>query len=204
MDGCVDHPSKIPAKDIVCEIEAAIVRLPEDTKDTIRTSTASILHRASLPSHNNITKDEKKALKHLEEEPSRVIMKADKGNCFVVLDKRDYDDKMESLPSDRSTNQLVQKSPFSKVERELNNRLLASRSKTRSMIQPTANCDAAPLAIRGSIKHDKTGYPLRSIVSCIGSALYNTSEFLTDILSPIQNSNGHSVLNSSNFANELK
>ena len=140
MDGCVDHPTKIPAKDIVCEIEAAIVRLPEDTKDTIRTTSASILHRASLPSHNNITKDEKKALKHLEEEPSRVIMKADKGNCFVVLDKRDYDDKMESLPSDRSTNQLVQKSPFSKVERELNNRLLASRSKTRSMIQPTANC----------------------------------------------------------------
>jgi len=31
---------------------------------------------------------------------------------------------------------------------------------------------------------------------------YNTSKFLTDILSPIQNSNGHSVLDSLNFANE--
>ena len=133
------HQRSRPKIYIVCEIEAAIVRLPEDTKDTIRTSTASILHRASLPSHNNFTKDEKKALKHLEEEPLWVIMKADKGNCFVVLDRRDCDDKKESLPSDRSTNQLVQKSLFSKLERELNNRLLASRSKTRSMIQPTAN-----------------------------------------------------------------
>jgi len=89
-------PSKIPTKDIVCEIEAAIARLPEDTKDNIRTTTASILHRASLPSHSNITKDEKKALKNLKEDSSRVIMKADKGNCFVVLDRTDYDDKMES------------------------------------------------------------------------------------------------------------
>ena len=133
-------------------------------------------------------------------------MKADKGNCFVVLDRTDYDDKMESLLSDRSTYQLVQKSPFSKVERELNNRLLDLKKQNKindSTYRKLRSTDAAPPAIRGSIKHHKTGYPLRPIVSCIGSALYNTSKFLTDILSPIQNSNGHSVLNSSNFANEV-
>ena len=46
-------------------------------------------------------------------------------------------------------------------------------------------------------------FPLRPIVSSIGSALYNTSKFLLDILSPIQNLNGYSVLNSSQFANEV-
>ena len=58
-------------------------------------------------------------------------------------------------------------------------------------------------AIRGSIKHHKPGYPLRPIVSCIGSALYNTSKFLTDILAPIQNCNGYSVSNSMEFAAQV-
>ena len=35
------------------------------------------------------------------------------------------------------------------------------------------------------------------------SALYNTSKFLSDILSPIHNLNGYSVFNSSQFANEV-
>ena len=49
----------------------------------------------------------------------------------------------------------------------------------------------------------KPGFPLRPIVSSIGSALYNTSKFLSDILLPIQNLNGYSVLNSSQFAKEV-
>ena len=46
-------------------------------------------------------------------------------------------------------------------------------------------------------------YPLRPIVSCIGSALYNTSKFLTDILTPIQNLNGYSVSNSMDFTKQV-
>ena len=49
----------------------------------------------------------------------------------------------------------------------------------------------------------KPGFPLRPIVSSIGSALYNTSKFLSDILLPIQNLYGYSVLNSSQFAKEV-
>ena len=40
-------------------------------------------------------------------------------------------------------------------------------------------------------------------MTCISSALYNTSEFLTDILAPIQNRNGFSVANSQEFSNEI-
>ena len=63
--------------------------------------------------------------------------------------------------------------------------------------------DGNPPAIRGFNKHHKDGYPLRPIETCIGSALYNTSEFLTDILAPIQNGNGFSVANSQEFSNEI-
>ncbi|XP_068691404.1 uncharacterized protein [Montipora foliosa] len=63
--------------------------------------------------------------------------------------------------------------------------------------------NALEKSIRGSIKHHKQGNPVRPIVSSIGSALYNTSKFLTDILSPLQNSNGFSVPNSAKFAEQI-
>ena len=46
--------NQIPYKNIVSEVEAAITHLPEECKDSIRTSTAAILHRARLPPYKNI------------------------------------------------------------------------------------------------------------------------------------------------------
>ena len=100
------------------EIEAAIRHLPDISKDAVRTSSAAILHRARLPAHKNISKEERKALNDLKKDQSRVIMKADKGNCFVVMDRSDYDNKMETLLNDRSTYELVSTSPFRRIERE--------------------------------------------------------------------------------------
>ena len=63
--------------------------------------------------------------------------------------------------------------------------------------------DGTPPATRVSVKHHKEGNPLRLIVTSIGSALYNMSKFLMDILSPLQNRNGYSVANSLQFSKEL-
>ena len=122
------------------------------------------------------------------------------------MDRTDYDSKMETLLSDRDTYQPVLKSPFAKIERELNSRLLDLKRQNKideTVYQKLRSTDGSPPAIRGSIKHHKPGFPLRPIVSSIGSALYSTSKFLSDILSPIQNLNGYSVLNSSQFAKEI-
>ena len=133
-------------------------------------------------------------------------MKADKGNCFVVMDKLDYDTKMEALLGDRDTYRLLDKSLFAKIEKDLSNRLfdLKRQNKIDDLIyRKLRSSDGSPPAIRGSIKYHKPGFPLPPIVSSIRSALYNTSKFLSDILSPIQNLNGYPVLNSSQFAKEV-
>ncbi len=44
-------PAKIPHKNIIAEVETAIKDLPDETKDIIRTNTASILDRARIPPH---------------------------------------------------------------------------------------------------------------------------------------------------------
>ena len=99
---------------------------------------------------------------------------------------------MEAVLGDRATYYPVDKSPFAKTEKELNNRLLDLTCKRQNEIEELAyrklrSTDGSPPAIRGDIKHQKSGLPFRPIVSSIGSALYNTFKFLSDILSPIQN-----------------
>ena len=106
-----------------------INHLPEESKDFIHNSTATILHKARPPSHKNLSIDERKALQDLKKDETRILMKADKGNCFVVLDKCDYDSKMDSILSDRNTYELISKSPFKRIECELNKRLLALKNQ---------------------------------------------------------------------------
>ena len=133
-------------------------------------------------------------------------MKADKGNCFVVMDRTDYDEKMESLLSDKNTYEEIPRPPFRRIERELNANLLKLKKQQKlddTTYRKLYSTDAIPPASRGSIKHHKPNHPLRPIVTCTGSALYNTSKYLAHILSPIQNSNGFSVSNSTEFAKEM-
>jgi hypothetical protein len=96
-------PSQIPHKDIVAEIEAAITNLSDESKDSVRTSAANLLRRCQLPNHKNTSTNERKAIDELKKDKTRLVTKADKGNCFVVMDRSDYDKKMQDLLDDQKT-----------------------------------------------------------------------------------------------------
>ena len=57
---------------------------------------------ASLPS-SNLTTDEQKALKGLKTYENIVIPPADKGRVTVVMDRTDYNDKMDLLVNQQQT-----------------------------------------------------------------------------------------------------
>ena len=102
-------------------LEAATNDLPDESKDAIRTSAANILRRSNPPKHKNTTTAERKALEGLKKDKTRVVMK---GNCFVVMDKKEYDEKMQVLLADPNTYNKVTKPRFKRIERELNSHLL--------------------------------------------------------------------------------
>ena len=58
-----------------------------------------------------------------------------------------------------------------------------------------------PLLILGALKPPSP--PCSAATACTSSTLYNTSKYLANILSPIQNSNSFSVSNSAKFAKEM-
>ena len=79
-------PNRIPTETIVSSVEAVLSRqrdLSEPVKDNIRSRIASTLQSASLPD-NNLTNDERQALKRLKTDKDIVILPADKGRVTVV------------------------------------------------------------------------------------------------------------------------
>ena len=106
-------PKQIPREAIVSSADTVLSHqheLSESTKDNIRSRVTSILQSASLP-NSNLTPDEQKALKRLKTDENIVILPADKGRVTVVMDKTDYNDKMDSLVNDKQTYEVLKRDP---------------------------------------------------------------------------------------------
>ena len=75
--------------------------------------------------------------------------------------------------------------------------------KTYFDLYPT---DPIPPRLYGVIKADKPekNYPLRTIVSTIGTPPYGISKHLVEIIQPTLDKNKHKVINSQSFVTEAK
>ena len=119
-------PKRIPTETIVSSVEAVLSRqrdLSEPTKDNIRSRIASSIQSASV-TDNNLTKDERQALKRLRNDNDILILPADKGRVTVVMDKTDYHDKMDELVNDKQTYEVLKRDPTPALQRKLNSKLL--------------------------------------------------------------------------------
>ena len=123
--------------------------------------------------------------------------------------RAEYDPKMETLLNVRETYEIVKKLPSRNMKRELNCSLLRLHNEQKLdnfTYMELRSTEGTTLGVSGSVKQHKLDCPLRSIVSCTGSSLwltYNTSRILSDILTPLQNSNGFSVKDSTDLKNKI-
>ena len=82
----------LPNKDIIATAEDAVKDLEKEEADTIRAKLSLTLQN-SKPPKDNLSKDERKALKELQSDTSIVILPADKGRSTVILNHEDYLEK---------------------------------------------------------------------------------------------------------------
>ncbi|XP_035671873.1 uncharacterized protein LOC118412922 [Branchiostoma floridae] len=85
-------PDKLPVEDFVVATESACAGLPLSSAEQLRSEVAGILKTAKPPK-NNITKQERDALKELRKDKDLLVLPADKGKATVVMDKSDYEKK---------------------------------------------------------------------------------------------------------------
>ena len=160
--------------------------MAESTKDEIRSRVASTVQSASIR-ENNLTREEQRALKRLKNNDI-VILPPDKGHVIVVMDKTDYNHKMDTLVNDKHTYELLIQDPTPSLQRKLNSKMfsmtkanminLQTYYRLRSSVARSSKFYELP-------KLHKPQIPMRPIVCFYGSPIYKLSKHLTTILTNI-------------------
>ena len=82
----------LPNKDIIATIEDAVKDLERAEADGM-CAKVNLTLQNSKPPKDNLSKDERKALKELQSDTSIAILPADKGRYTVILNHEDYLEK---------------------------------------------------------------------------------------------------------------
>ena len=165
----------------------------------------TILKKAKNPTQN-ITKEEQKAIGELKRDNNRLILTADKGVALVVMDKEDYVQKAKEL-LDQPTYRTISSDPTTKYKNKLVNLLKAIKAEggiDETLYKRLYPTGAGSPKFYGPPKIHKEGIPLRTIVSSIGAASYETSKELARILKPLVGKSIYHVHNTQDFIQQIK
>lgn len=117
-------PRKIPVQQIVSTIETGLRRITSKVAaDDARLKISSLLMKARAPP-TNLTPEERRALKELRRSNDLMILPADKGRATVLLDRTNYEKKLQDMLDDTSTYRKLTNDPTPSLERRMNSILL--------------------------------------------------------------------------------
>ena len=184
----------------------------QDAKNRIRTSIKDTAFKCFYnykSEQDEETKNIIATLKALSTDPSIVILKPDKGNGVVILNKADYESKMNSIIQDCTKFTLINDNDWFKrilKHEDQVNRYLYKLCQEKIIDKPLYDhlhlSSSRPGILYGLPKIHKMSIPLRPILSSIGTCGYKIAKFLVPILEPIT-SNQFTVRDSFTFATEI-
>ena len=195
----------LPNKDIIATVEDAVKDLEKEEADTI-CAKVSLTLQNSKPPKDNLSKDERKALKELQSDTSIVILPADKGRSTVILNHEDYLEKcMDHI--NNGPYQLLKKDPTTKIKTKTLKQLKVLKdnefidNKLYYYLKPA---DSPAPRFYGQPKIHKPGVPIRPIVSYSGSPLYNLNKYIANILKAYVRDENNNAKNSTTFSNYIR
>ena len=121
---------KTPFQEYITAVEVACQSLKPSEADEFRADIARVLKQA-MPSKSNISKEEWRVIKELRANKECLILTADKGVALVVIDKKEYIQKMQLLLEDKNTYRPLKMDPTNKQKNRLINILRSIKSEGR-------------------------------------------------------------------------
>ena len=199
----VPAPKKSNTPAIIAQVENALnkLKIDMDTADNIRSRLVGVLNKP-IRTHNNLSPPQAKALKELCSDQDIVILPADKGCVTVVMDTKEYDDKILHLLSDQNTYKNLKIDPTPTLQTKMNAILISlkEQDKLPQKLNNLLRCsNGITPQLYGLPKIHKPGISLRSIVSFYFSPTYQLSKHLCCLLSPLVGNSSSHISNSSNF-----
>jgi len=201
-----------PIMDIITSVESVASRMNSSiaevsTAEKLRHDVSNVLMKyvkKKLPS--NLTPQQNKSLKELQHNPDIKVIPFDKGTGFAVLNSEDMFSKInEQLGEAKEINRDPTQKLVKKFQVEIS-RLKKEEKIDKRTFYSMYPSDAVPPRLYGLIKAHKASknYPMRSVVSTIGTPFYGTSSFLVQLIQPTLNKDSIRVKNSSSFVEEAK
>ena len=191
-------------EEIVVGVETAIQHLPEASKVFTREACRNQLSKNIVSSKSLKSNKEHNIVKSLRNKDC-FYLKADKGNKVVILDKKDYYDKVNNL-IDNGPYINLKKNPLSKMVADVKKTLkecntLIDLSLKRKL--QVSNPSLPKLYALPKIhKPDKS---MRPIVSAVGSPTYNLAKWLSREFENLPDHEpSFSVKNNIEFINKIK
>ena len=198
-------PKSPPIEEYIAVIEQACSKLQQGEVEELRGEVKSIIKRSCNPPPN-ITREERKAIRELKEDRSRMVLTADKGVALVVIDTEEYKKKAQELLQ-QPTYQPIPSDPTSKYKNKLINILKSIKAEggiTEAVYKKLYPTGAGSPKFYGLPKIHKEGVPLRPIVSSIGAVTYYTSKELSRIIKPLVGRSHTTYKTAKNSSNKYK
>ena len=181
------------------------------TKTRIQDSAYNALYSYNNNKVNhNLTRAECRILKKLAQDKSIVILKPDKGNGIVILNRADYNNKVMNILRDESKFELSNNQDIYQVVTRLEDKMIRILRKLKinkcisdETFKELAPCGSRPGILYGLPKVHKPNVPIRPIISAIGSFNHKVAKYLVKLLKPLS-TNTYTISNTFSFVDELQ
>lgn len=147
-----------------------------------------------------------KTKKFIAQNEQIVIIKADKGNKTIIMNKSDYNRAMEKLLSDGNTYKKTKRNPTTRIEKKVNDmikywRLTNRINDEQEKYLQTHNSIAPAIYGLGKLHKLKIGEPLpmRPVVSTIQSPTYKISKEISKCMGKIVRESTYRIKDSWQF-----
>ena len=200
---------KIPYMDIIEATEIAAIGLEKNNENEkaqqLRHNIVSILSVSKNPK-SNLDHTCKTAIKEIISDPTIDIYPYDKGAGFVRIKHSDALEKIEEqIGHTKISNTDPTKNFKTKVQKELRS-IYKTKRLTKKLYNLLYPSDAIAPRMYGTIKAHKPekNFPMRIIVSTVGSPPYMISKHLVDLIQPTLSKNNIRLKNSTEFVDTAK
>ena len=157
-----------------------------------------------------VTKENKEALRNLRNNEQILISRQDKGSGIVLIDKKDYVDKMDNILSDytKFSKTINEKDKTTAIEKTISKLLV--RMKKDEVLDSTTferirRTDTTIPRLYGLPKIHKKDVPLRPILDMVNSPYHALAKWLVGLLGPVTREiKVHTLKNTFQFIDEIK
>ena len=131
-----------------------------------------------------LTREQHATIKEFRSNDNIIIRKADKSNTYVVFNSDTYNSKVNSILSDATKFEKLEKDPSHKIKKSINNLVTCVNAKQDGvkLSKIVGNCAPGYIYCNPKIHKNKNDPPMRPIISQIGTVTYNTAKELNALI----------------------